>query len=225
MSSPRLCVTTAFDPGYAALGEICAISLDRYARRHGFDLRLLRALPETGRPPAWAKIRVIEALFDQGYEYVLWVDADAVVVRLDADIREEIESGKDLALVCHQLTGHPMPGVMVRLDVPNTGVMLLRNSPWMRGFLQAVWEREQYMCHRWWENAAVIDLLGYHRLLDSAAVNAPDATVMAHVRWLDWNWNSLPGECEGQAPIIRHHTRAAADRAAAMRRDLESLGE
>lgn len=220
----RLCLATAYDDAYSAMGDLCAASLARYAAAHGLELCVSRTLPDTGRPPAWAKIPVIERLLDDGCDFVLWVDADAVVVRAEPDIRAEIAADKNLYLACHQLTGSPMPGMTVSLDVPNTGVMLLRNTLWTRDFLRAVWAREAYLRHRWWENAAVLEVMGYHRLLDSAAINAPDPAVMARVKWLDWNWNSIPGACEGRSPIIRHHTRADSlpQRVAAMQRDLEA---
>lgn len=221
----RICLTTAFNEAYREMGAVCAAALDRWAAAQDMTLRVHDTLPETGRPPAWAKIPVIDDLFREGFDFVLWVDTDAVVVRPEADIRAEIVEGRDLYMVSHRLTGHPMPGVTVILEVPNTGVMLLRNCPWTRDFLRRTWEKREYARHRWWENAAVIDLLGYRRLLDPQAVNAPVEAEMAHVRWLGHDWNSLPGECEGTAPIIRHHTRAAdyADRVAAMRADLETL--
>jgi hypothetical protein len=221
----RICLTTAFNAAYAEMGAVCEASLAAYARAQDLELRVVRGVVPD-RPPAWTKIKVIASLFQEGFDFVLWVDTDAVIVRTDADIRGEIEDGKDLYLVAHQVDVHPMPGMMVRLDVPNTGVMLLRNSDWMRRFLEETWSRTAYLHHRWWENAAVIELLGYHRLLDQVTPNAPDPAVMAHVKWLDWNWNSLPDGCQGQRPIIRHHTRAAspAERIAGMRRDLAAPG-
>jgi hypothetical protein len=221
----RVCLTTAFDAGYAAMGAVCEESLAAYAAAQGLELKVVRGVVPD-RPPAWTKIRVIADLFMDGCDFVLWVDTDAVIVRHDIDIRGEIEDGKDLYLAAHKLDVFPMPGMMVRLDVPNTGVMLLRNCDWTRAFLEDVWSRTDYLRHRWWENAAVIEILGYHRLLDRVKINEPDPAVMAHVKWLDWNWNSMPGACEGERPIIRHHTRAASydERVAGMRRDLEAAG-
>lgn len=222
-----LCVTTAFNDRYAEMGAICAGSLRHYAATQGLAARVHDTLPETGRPPAWAKLRVIEALFDEGFAFVLWVDTDAVIVRPEVDIRAEIEDGKDLALVKHRLTVRPMPGMTVTLDVPNTGVMLLRNSAWTRALLARMWDLPQYTHHRWWENAALLHLLGYHRLLHRRALNAPDPEVMARVRWLDPAWNAIPGEegNAGQAPIIHHHTRTTEyhDRVAAMRADVAAM--
>lgn len=220
----NVCVTTAFDAGYQEMGDLCAEALRRYAAQHDMVLRIHGSLPDTGRPPAWAKIRIIQALLNEGFEFILWVDADAVVVDMEPDIRDEVRDGKDLFLVKHVLTVHPMPGMVVTLDVPNTGIMLLRNSDWTDAILHQLWDYEEYVSHRWWENAALIHLMGYHRLLRRDALNVPDPVVLARVRWLDPRWNVVPDAgAPVPRPIIRHHTRGASrqERVAAMRADLD----
>jgi len=222
-----LCVTTAFNDRYAEMGAVCAETLRAFADHHDLALRVMTTLPDTGRPPAWAKLKVIEALFDDGASWVLWVDTDAVIVRPEADILADIGDGVELALVKHSLSVQPMPGMMVTLEVPNTGVMLLRNSPWTRALLSRAWALSQYTNHKWWENAALIHLMGYHRLLRRQAINAPDPEVMAHVHWLDPAWNSIPDDTATltRPPIIRHHTRATSyeERVAAMRADVAAM--
>ena len=214
----RLCVATYFDDGFAPVGDICAATLKCYAARHGFDLTIDRTL-RSDRPPAWNKILLIQRLFDQGYDFVLWVDADALFLRFAPDIRGEIAVGKDLFMVKHEMRRQLQPGAWLALDVPNTGVMLLQNSEWTRWFLQAVWERTDYIDHQFWENAAVHDLMGYRFLLDPAKRNEPDANVLSHVAWLDVAWNSIPGKCASPRPII-HHYAGVSDRLAPMREDL-----
>ena len=44
---------------------------------------------------------------------------------------------------------------------PNTGVWLLRSCSRAKEFLREVWSSEKFIDHRLWENAAVLDLLGY----------------------------------------------------------------
>lgn len=216
----RVCLLTAFDQAYREMGEVCAATLRRYAEIHGCDVRVVRDL-NTGRPPAWNKIIAIQDTLRAGYDVVFWIDTDALFVRFDAGIRDEIRDGKHLYLVSHHIFLDPMPGMQVRLDVPNTGVMLLRNDPWTVGLLDAIWKREEFLDHRWWENAALIDMLGYGRLLDRQRLNVPNEALMRHVEWLDWNWNSTPGTCVGTRPIIHHYTRSGtyAERLEAMRRD------
>lgn len=151
---------------------------------------------------------------------MLWVDADALFMRFSPDIRTEIIDGKDLLLVNHEVRRPLQPGATLCLDVPNTGVMLLRNTDWTRSFLDAVWEKTDLIDHRFWENAAVHALMGYHFLVDSAERNDPDGDVMAKIGFLDRAWNSVPGTCESADPIIRHYA-GQDNRLARMQDDLK----
>jgi hypothetical protein len=214
----RLCVATYFDKGFGLIGEICAVTLKGYAALHGFELTIDRTL-QSDRPPAWNKILLIQRLLREGYDFVLWVDADALFLRFEPDIRAEIVSGKDLFMVKHEIRSQIQPGAWLTLDVPNTGVMLLRNSDWTHRFLQDVWDRSDFIHHRFWENAAVLDLMGYRALIGSAKRNEPDANVLAHISWLDVAWNSIPGRCASPQPII-HHYADVIDRLPYMRADL-----
>ncbi len=219
-----VCVVTGYDDRFAPMGDLAAARLRAYAARHGFACHVERKL-STGRPPAWDKIVVLSALAMKGYAWLFWVDADALILDLEADIRGEIRADVDLYLCAHHTWVEPMPAVAVRYDVPNTGVMLMRTGPWLSGFLTEVWEQDSYLEHPWWENAAIIHLMGYGRLLDPAGVNAPRAEVMDHVAWLGWQWNSVPGESDVAHPVIRHYTRRGdfETRLAEMRADLAAL--
>lgn len=202
----RLVLTTAYDDAFAPMGDLSARAIRLYADAHGYDVRIERDRL-SDRPPPWNKVLLLHRLMAEGYDWVIWIDADALIVRQDVAIADCLPDTADLALANHKQVSITMPGVRVELDVPNTGVMFVRNSDWSRAYWTRIWEMTQYLEHAWWENAAVIDTLGYRYLLDRTQRNAPDPETLAHVHWLDWNWNSVPGECEGPDPIVRHYTR------------------
>lgn len=144
---------------YRGLLSRSAISFEKYARRWDWDLILSTEDLAERRPFPWGKIPLLRALMDD-YEWLPWVDANVVMVDIEADITREIREDKDLYLVEHHGTEYHA----------NTGVMLLRSSDWSREFLDEVWALgEIYRDHRWWENAAAPVLLGYvlgpHRLV------------------------------------------------------------
>ena len=144
-------MTTYFDKNFEKLGSITLKSMKRYAKKNGFDIKLFNELV-SDRPPAWNKILIMQKILDSGkYDFVFWIDSDAVIVGKE-DICNEIVDGKDFYLVKHFVKGR---------DAPNTGVVLLRNSKWSKDFLKTVWEKTDYINHRWWENAAINDLLGF----------------------------------------------------------------
>ena len=82
----------------------------------------------------------------------MWIDADAVFVRFDKDIRDEIEKGKDFYICLIDFKNRV---------APNSGFFMFRKSAWSLNFLDRVWNKKEYTYHNYWENAAIIDLLGY----------------------------------------------------------------
>jgi Nucleotide-diphospho-sugar transferase len=194
---PRLCLATSYSSDFADIGDYCAMTLQLYAARWGHAVHVN---PDVAidRPPAWHRVKLIPELFDQGYEFVLWLDADATFVRFDADILAEVRQGKDLYLVEHDHPNFPSS------RVPNTGVMLVRNTQWSRDLFARLWSMTQYENHNWWENAAAIHLLGYRNLLGEGPY-APDQAIVTRVRFLDEAWNHVPTMSTSERPIIRHH--------------------
>ena len=147
-----VCITTYFDKSYKEMGELSLKTIRKYAEVHGFDVRLFNKL-KTNRPPAWNKILIVQRLLKdtKKYDFVLWVDSDALFVRFNEDIRKEIQPGKDFYLTKH--------------DGPNTGLFLIKSSEWSKKFLEDTWNFKKYIYHNLWENAAINDLLGYRDTL------------------------------------------------------------
>ena len=174
----RVICSLATGDEYRALLSRSALSFERYAQRWGWDLVLSSEELSDGRPVPWAKIPFIRSLLDE-YEWVLWLDADVVIVDLEADISLEIESEKDLYMVEHTWLGQ---------YTVNSGVMLVQSSDWSRAFLHQVWALDRYCEHPWWENAAVLELLGYG--LDPARQVRPTPW-LSRTKLIDPRWNSI----------------------------------
>lgn len=190
----RLKIVSAYDAKYAPIGDISARSIRNYAAQTGHDFKIFD-LPDTGRPPAWGKIPVIRsALSESDHEFVMWVDADACFVRSDRDIANEMKPGMDLYLVFHRIAVHSFfPGVHAAIDRPNSGVMVLRKSEWSFRFLDKIWGMTQYLNHGWWENAAIIDLLGLRaEFSGDFAKNVPDPEWCGKTQPLPLPWNACP---------------------------------
>lgn len=185
--------------GYRPLLSRSALSFERYAERWGWDLVLSTEDLADGRPAPWAKVPLLRSLLDE-YEWVLWLDADVVIVDLDADISEKIQDDKDLYLVEHHWLGQSMA---------NSGVVLLRSCAWSRAFLDEVWALDRYAEHPWWENAAVLDLLGYG--LEPARLVEPTPW-LRRTKLIDGRWNNIEHDRSGQPAFVHRvaydvHTR------------------
>jgi hypothetical protein len=188
---------------YAELLAVSSITFEAYAARHGYDLRLETEVVAPERPPAWSKIALVRKLLDD-YDEVLWIDADAIFLDISKDIAELVRPGKDLYLVEHLYEQDDS------WRSANTGVFLVRSTRWARRFLDRVWAAERYVDHAWWENAAVLDLLGYELPPDLTPPRKLRSTRFdAHVELIGLEWNSTAGKSLVPRPRIRHHGRAA----------------
>ncbi len=195
-----LCPATMYTSNFSRLGDLCAATLSLYAKRHAASFRVI--IPdacEVKRPASWHKLELIRQLFQEGFEFVLWIDADALFLRFDTDIRSLILPDRDIYMVRHAL-----PERYGADRVPNCGVLLMRNCPWSETFLSQIWECTQYLNHVWWENAAMLHLLGLHRLLGEGE-NRPNQDLLQHFSFLGTEWNALPRVCAAPNPIINDY--------------------
>jgi hypothetical protein len=177
--------------------RIAAPTFEGYADRHRADFLALRDVRlQTKRPPAWDKIVLLgEAV--HFYEHILWLDADTLIVDPSRDAREELAKGEELVrLTTHVVQYRPSAW----RDEPNTGVLLLRGSEETRGLLEAVWEKERYAEHKWWEQAAIHELMGYGKGL-SFIGETPFSRFFGA---LGNEWNSTVHDPHPN-PLIKHY--------------------
>jgi hypothetical protein len=153
-----------------------------YADLHGYDL-MSCYVPISDRPAAWSKIPLLIQLLEE-YESVLWLDADVLLVDYSSDISREVPPERIQGLVYHKLYGNKNYPVRI---VPNTGVWLVKKE--MIEWLKLIWSKEEYLDHAWWEQAALISLLGY-----SIENNVPhsqtntDLGLKTHQLGSEWNY-------------------------------------
>ncbi len=181
-----------------------------YAAKHDYDVVLRFAVPTSARPIPWAKVPLIRELLEN-HDVVLWIDADAIIVDETQDIADEAGPGDWMCLCRHETSEG---------SVPNTGVWMFVACTQAKKFLESVDAHRGFDHHHWWENAAVIDLLGYK--FDPVRLGSEKS--LPGVRYLDNEWNSL-GVAPAARPRIKHYAGLPFDvRAAAIRSDFEAKG-
>jgi hypothetical protein len=137
-------VFTAFTSDYD-LGHLTMPHNRAYANRHGytFDCRIREPNDWSApgqRHPSWDKVAILlewlDALLDSKTAvpatHILWVDADAVVVRQDVSLDD---LWRDLPSSCELLLGEDVgPTCLI-----NAGVFVVRVSEWSRQLWREVW--------------------------------------------------------------------------------------
>jgi hypothetical protein len=158
-------------------------------------------------------VRLISRLLDD-FDLVFWIDSDAVVLRGDVDIADVLPPDANIGMVAH-LTPEAE-------EFPNAGVFVCRRARVVRRFLADAWGSNRFVHHKWWENAAFLELLGY-------AIEPP--VRLLHLTPYTKELFLLPGEWNSMAVLghppgrIRHYAAMSnEERFAAMTADLAAAG-
>lgn len=192
---------------HVELQRIARETLETYAQRHGYDLHLVDRSPAPERPASWSKIPLVRELLTD-YDVVFWVDADAIIVDPSVDVASVIEPGKFLYIVEHTIGPQ---------HIPNMGVFLVQAGEPTQRLFDEVWRKAEFTNHPWWEQAAVLQLLGYN--LHPCGLRQPTA-LYRRVKFIDRAWNSVPLDAS-PAPFVKHYAGVPhAERLALMRQDL-----
>jgi hypothetical protein len=178
--------------------DLARPSFEEFADRHGYEI--VEPELESSRAPSWWKVPALRAVLSE-YDEALWVDADIVIVDPSEDLNVPEEAWQ--ALVRHQ-TGDG--------DVPNCGVWFVRRP--MREVLDLIWAQTQRIDHGWWEQAALMDHLGFN--LHPAGLVKP-TLLYQRTHWLDGGWNVHRWDTPGPIRPRFLHATMHPDRVAVMR--------
>ena len=161
---------------HAEMARHTAPLMAAYARRHGHDFRTVRLHGE--RPASWNKLPALHAALGK-YDVVCWLDVDVVITWPGADIIDELRAGTCQAVVEH-LTDCGR--------VPNCGAWVVSQE--IKPTLEQAWiDGSEFLHHPWWEQAAIMRLMGYvvepgpHGKLDSPTTLYEQTTFLPPV----WN--------------------------------------
>ena len=176
----------------AKLLDLSLPALNHYGDVHGYEV-VVGDGESYGRPPAWAKVPLLQRLLAT-YDTVLWIDADAIIMDSTVDVASAVPGAAFQALA-GPCAGNP-PYI-------NTGVWLLRAGDRASQFLDAVWAATEFIDHAWWENAAVIDLLGFE--LQSVHGPVRESQWMSDTQFLPEEWNMLVYAYGLRRCRIRHY--------------------
>ena len=131
----------------------------------------------------WAKTRLLRAALAE-HPFVLWLDADVLLLRTDDDVLQHLHPRDFQALALEAVPSEHRTN-------PNTGVWLLRSCARSTAFLDAV-EAAGQQVGPWADQGAVLHALGWDRGDDRYhwARPGPGNTFSGGTSWLPPGWNS-----------------------------------
>jgi len=197
----KILITCKAHPGeveWFALWQISRITFAHYADKWGYDFREVwySSFPDMARwpglfrgrlpvwpfnqgmtSPCWLKIPAIAEALDK-YDLVLYIDNDAVILRDDRDIADELPADKWLGMA-EATTGDGMG--------PNVGVVVVRSCDAAKKFWREAWDREEWRGAKWTDQGNVFACLGFNHNPPIAKLRTTEYDAGYHVLGSEWN--------------------------------------
>jgi len=128
----KIAILTQITPEISAYAQHSEAINGAYAKQAGYDFHVGRDWPFDDRVAHWSSVYMLRKYLSS-YDYVLWLDADAIVTRFNMSLEHFIRLSPDAnILACDD---RPMG-----TSVINTGAVLVKNTPWTERFLEVWWE-------------------------------------------------------------------------------------
>ena len=140
----KICILTSYTDeirwgnyGKCDYGDLSSTNHLAYSNTHGYSYikQIVRDSDYSNWHPTWVKIDSLLKILPL-FDYVVWVDADAVFVNRQIKIEDLIEDGIDLVLPKLEMdktTGNVWTNT-------STGFMIWKNSDWSFSILNRLWE-------------------------------------------------------------------------------------
>ena len=142
----KIALTTMYTDNIKSYGEISTKNKEWYAKKHNIDLIVSKNRLST-RHPAWDKIQCVLNAMKKEYDYVIWMDADAIFLTDQIDFNTIINVFPEKNfIVCYdpnkptdKLTTNMDYNCLQNLQIINTGVFIIKNNDEMKKLLENAW--------------------------------------------------------------------------------------
>ncbi|MGE7903199.1 hypothetical protein ACQKNS_02160 [Peribacillus sp. NPDC094092] len=187
--------SSAVGPLQEKLFELMEPTVKLYTKLHKMDyyLKVFPTPLDSTRPAPWGKIIIIKKLLNF-YKTVIWIDSDALIYNPTIDIRGDINTNYPMQLVTHN---------NINPIFPNTGVWVVQKDSRSNDLLDAIWQQTHTINSAWWEQHALIELIGYRNPFLGEPKYEGTTKYSDWVGTLDLKWNSRHGD-SSENPVIFH---------------------
>lgn len=136
-------ITIAQGQEYQNLVQLGIENKRTYCKKHGYDFIYCEDSLDTSRHIYWSKILLtLQTLKNSSYKWVVWMDADTLVMNLDIPIEDMIDDKY------HFFIAADINGI-------NSGVYFVKNCEWSYQFLNSVYDRTDCFSYSWPEQTAI----------------------------------------------------------------------
>lgn len=92
----KICIVTLYDKNYNDLANLSIPNKLDYAKKHGYDVIYFNDILDKDRPAQWSKVKAIEYALKQNYDWVWWIDIDALIMEFDIMLESIIDNNFDI---------------------------------------------------------------------------------------------------------------------------------
>lgn len=181
---------------YAEMLSMSRLTFQKYSEKWGYDYLEITETLDASRPDAWSKLLAIRSLLEK-YEFVLYVDSDAIILKYDEDLEQQIKPQEEFAWALCRYNGGR--------TCPNAGVIGIRSNEKTKLLIEQAYGQTDLIHNGWWEQAALMRILQYDEVrageLGWENYNLPNLDIQ--VCELTPKWNSMILDFESE-PTIRH---------------------
>jgi predicted O-methyltransferase YrrM len=186
--TPPKVAVVQFGTGPAAEFLACAAPLHEHAcKKYGYDY-IVKRDAETGKHVYWEKQRVLAECAAQGYDFICWLDADALWLG-ESSLLDVWACAPPVAIFAATFHGDRHDGIGHHYNHVNAGVLFLRNIAGAAISPLSLWERTDDEKHPWGDQHSL------NKLLNSQPT-------LAHIIGHEWNSVEWSREYSSPAPKI-----------------------
>lgn len=170
-----------YDDGRKDYGDYTSAKAEAYCKALGYSFVRYRRLLDSSRAASWNKLLAIQQELHK-YDWIFWVDADALILNHHTRLESFIESNS------------PEKEIIFSSEVTGlcAGVFLIKNTPWTAEFIKTVlFLGDEPEIHRLYEQSTIrtlnrlfprvsskIGAIPEHAIQNHRSVFAPDAFMM-----------------------------------------------
>jgi hypothetical protein len=180
--------------GKCDYGDFSSFNHHEYANKHGYSYikKIVNNDDYQNWHPTWIKIDVLKTYLPL-FEYLVWIDADAVFVNQDIKIEDLISD--DIDLILPKLEVDQISGNM--WTHTSTGLMVWKNSEWSNNLLNLLWdEPKQFRFEFFHEQSRLDELLhenfkldGGENILNKTIEDIETPIILGNVKILPYSYH------------------------------------
>jgi len=177
----KICILTSYTDhirwdnyGKCDYGDFSSLNHHEYSNKHGYSYikEIVKNDDYLDWHPTWIKIDVLIKYLPL-YDYVVWIDADAVFVNQDIKIEDMITDNVDL--VIPKLEVDRVSGNM--WTHTTTGFMIWKNSEWSNNLLNKLWDEPNQFKFEFFHEQSRLDELIYENFKFEGGDNILNKTI------------------------------------------------